>query len=204
MKNIQQIISFGIRRKLIHFNIIAICKLKSIFYRYFFSDNSPHIINSKIIQPTQFIGKGIIKVVNASLGVWPSSGFLDCAGYIEARSDSARIKISKSTFINNSFVIIADKTSVIIGADCLIGSNFYVSDSDFHGISISDRRGGKYECQPVIIEDNVFIGDSVRVMKGVKIGQGSVIGAGSIVVSDVESMSVYAGVPAKKLRSLKN
>lgn len=204
MKNIQKIICFGIRRKLIYFNIIAICKLKSFFYRYFFSDNSPHIINSKIIQPTQFIGKGVIELDNASLGVWPSSGFLGCAGYIEARSDTARVTISKSTVINNSFVIIADKTFVIIGGDCLIGSNFYVSDSDFHGISVSDRRGNKYECQSVIIEDNVFIGDSVRVMKGVKIGHGSVIGAGSIVVNDVEPMSVYAGVPAKKLRSLNN
>jgi maltose O-acetyltransferase len=162
MRLFKKIISFGIRRALIRFNIFLICKLKVIAYRYVFSDNSPCIIGSQIIQPTQFIGKGVIEVIETSLGAWPSAGLLDRSGYIEARSASARVKISSSTAINNSFVIIADKTSISIGCDCLIGPNFFISDSDFHGISISDRRGGKQECKPVIIEDNVFIGENVR------------------------------------------
>ncbi len=204
MSFLKKIISFGIRWAIIHFNIFIIRRLKAIAYKHLFSNNSPKLTNSKIIQPTQFIGKGVIEVSESSLGAWPSPGLLDRVGYIEARDANARVIISSSTAINNSFVIIADKTSVRIGRDCLIGTNFYVSDSDFHGISISERRGGKQECQDVIIEDNVFIGNSVSVMKGVKIGQGSVIGAGSLVVSDVESMSVYGGVPAKKLRHLDN
>ena len=35
-----------------------------------------------------------------------------------------------------------------------------------------------------------------------KIGKNSIIGAGSVVLDDVEPDSVYAGVPAKKIRDL--
>lgn len=54
----------------------------------------------------------------------------------------------------------------------------------------------------MIIEDDVFIGDNVRILKGLNIGRSSVIGSGSIVLNDVDSMSIYAGVPARRIRSL--
>ena len=37
---------------------------------------------------------------------------------------------------------------------------------------------------------------------GVHIGNRAVIGANSVVVHDVEAHAVYAGVPAKKIKSL--
>jgi acetyltransferase-like isoleucine patch superfamily enzyme len=40
------------------------------------------------------------------------------------------------------------------------------------------------------------------ILKGVRIGSGAVIAAGSVVISNVESNSVYAGNPAKKIKSL--
>jgi len=55
----------------------------------------------------------------------------------------------------------------------------------------------------IFVEDNVWIGANVTIMPGVKIGRCSVIGAGSIVFNDVEPYSVYAGVPAKRIRDLK-
>jgi len=55
----------------------------------------------------------------------------------------------------------------------------------------------------IFVEDNVWIGANVTIMPGVKIGRCSVIGAGSIVFNDVEPYSVYAGIPAKKIRDLK-
>ena len=54
----------------------------------------------------------------------------------------------------------------------------------------------------IIIADEVWIGAGVTILPGVRIGEGSVIGAGAVVIEDVESYSVYAGVPAKKIRSL--
>lgn len=36
----------------------------------------------------------------------------------------------------------------------------------------------------------------------VRIGQGAVVGAGSVVTKSVEPYSLYAGVPARKIRDL--
>lgn len=52
------------------------------------------------------------------------------------------------------------------------------------------------------IGDNVHIGINSIIMPNVKIGNNVIIGAGSIVTKNVESNSIYAGVPAKKIRSL--
>lgn len=54
----------------------------------------------------------------------------------------------------------------------------------------------------IVVEDEVWIGTNATIFPGVKIGKCSVIGAGSIVLEDVDAYSIYAGVPAKKIRSL--
>lgn len=55
----------------------------------------------------------------------------------------------------------------------------------------------------IIVEDEVWIGANVTILSGVRIGKCAVIGAGSVVTKDVEAYSIYAGVPAVKIRSLK-
>lgn len=54
----------------------------------------------------------------------------------------------------------------------------------------------------ITIEKEVFIGMGSTTVTGIyKIGQKSTIGAGALVLKDVDSNAVYAGVPAKKIRS---
>ncbi len=202
MRLLRKIHKYGYRRAFVYLLLTFICKVKCIVYRFILSDNYVKLTDSKVLQATQFIGRGDIRVFGASLGVWPSPYILSGKGYIEARSKTSLVEIGHSTFINNAFVIIADKTEIKIGKGCLIGPNFFVTDSDFHGIGYDDRCNGNYECAPVVIEDNVFIGDNVRILKGVRVGCGSVIGSGSVVVKDVEPMSVYAGVPARKIKDI--
>lgn len=55
---------------------------------------------------------------------------------------------------------------------------------------------------PIIIEDDVWIGAGVRIMAGVKIKTRCIIAAGSVVTKDCESNSIYAGVPARKIKSI--
>lgn len=52
----------------------------------------------------------------------------------------------------------------------------------------------------VVIEDDVWIGCNATILKGVHIGKGSVVAAGSVVTKDVDEFSIYAGVPAKKIK----
>jgi acetyltransferase-like isoleucine patch superfamily enzyme len=54
--------------------------------------------------------------------------------------------------------------------------------------------------QPIVIEDDVWLGMRAIVLKGVTIGRGSVVSAGSVVTHDVAPYSVVAGVPARLVR----
>lgn len=171
-------------------------------YKYLLSTNSPVLHSVRLKQAAQFVGKGQIFLSGVIVGVWPSPRFTSSAAYFEARSPGSRLSIGKGTILNNGAVIIADKGNVMIGANCLIGSGFYVSDSDFHGLELEKRRMNDYVCKDVCIGDNVFIGNDVKILKGVVVGEGAVIGTGSIVVASVPANSVYAGVPAKLIKML--
>ena len=54
------------------------------------------------------------------------------------------------------------------------------------------------------VEDNVLIGMGAIVMDHAKIGKNSIIAAGAVVLENtvVEPGSVYAGVPAKRVKSI--
>ena len=52
-----------------------------------------------------------------------------------------------------------------------------------------------------IIEDDVWVGFGSIIMSGVRIGRGSIIAAGSVVTKNVEPFSIYAGNPARKIKS---
>ena len=53
-----------------------------------------------------------------------------------------------------------------------------------------------------VIGNNVFIGMGAIVLMGAEIGDNVIIGAGAVVSGKVESNSVYAGNPAKKVSTL--
>lgn len=67
--------------------------------------------------------------------------------------------------------------------------------------------GNKFNILPeikkrTIIGNNVFIGHRVIILPGAKIGNDTIIGAGSVVSGNIDSNSVYAGNPAKKIRTI--
>lgn len=192
----------GIRRRFLRILVKSICRLKVFYWKWILSDNTPSLKGSKVLQPTQFIGKGVINITSAKIGIWNSPGVLTNISYLEARNIGASINIGYKTYINNNAVIIADRTDITIGERCMIGPNFYAVDSDFHGMSVKNRSNGHYDCLPVKIGNDVFIGEGVKVLKGVSIGDGAVIGSGSVVVKDVEPNTINAGVPAKFIKKL--
>lgn len=92
--------------------------------------------------------------------------------------------------------------SIVIGDACMIAHGVYISDADWHGIY--DRAEPVGNTKPVVLEDNVWIGDSAIICKGVTIGENSIIGAGAVVTKNVPPNSVFAGNPAKLVKTLEN
>ena len=55
---------------------------------------------------------------------------------------------------------------------------------------------------PVIIENNCWIGAGAGICPGVRIGENSVVGAGSIVTKDIPPNCVAAGNPCRVIREI--
>jgi acetyltransferase-like isoleucine patch superfamily enzyme len=103
--------------------------------------------------------------------------------------------IGDNNFINGA--IISAKDKVVIGNNCKFGPFAMIIDSDFHAVDDHSKEG---KSEPVIIEDNVWIGAKASVLKGVTIGKSSVVAVGAVVTRDVPPYSVVGGVPAKIIR----
>jgi acetyltransferase-like isoleucine patch superfamily enzyme len=95
---------------------------------------------------------------------------------------------------------ISSACGVVLGKNCMMASNSYITDADWHDIyNRSSAPGGSGS---VVLEDNVWLGDSVIVTKGVRIGCNSVAGAGAVVADDVPPNVVVAGNPARVVKEL--
>jgi carbonic anhydrase/acetyltransferase-like protein (isoleucine patch superfamily) len=102
------------------------------------------------------------------------------------RGDVNAIRMGQRVNIQDGAVLHCtyQKTQVHIGNNVSIGHNAIV-----HG------------CR---IEDNVLVGMGAIIMDNAVIGSGSIIAAGAVVLENtvVEAGSIYAGVPAKRVKSV--
>jgi acetyltransferase-like isoleucine patch superfamily enzyme len=80
----------------------------------------------------------------------------------------------------------------------MIGANHVFADD-----KIPIHRQGLCH-QPIVVEDDVWIGGGVVVLAGVTLGRGTVIGAGSVVTKNIPPMSVAVGNPARIIKSRVN
>ncbi|SDL40262.1 acyltransferase [Kriegella aquimaris] len=118
---------------------------------------------------------------------------------------SAILNIGNGTGISNSTVICLENIS--IGNNVKIGGSVKIYDTDFHSLDPENRKIKEKDIpktKPVVINDNSFIGAHSIILKGVTIGENSIIGAGSVVTKSVPSGEIWAGNPAKFIRSIPN
>ena len=112
----------------------------------------------------------------------------DCSVWFNAvvRGDVNSIRIGNKVNIQDGACIHCtyEKTKTVLGNNVSIGHNALV-----HGC---------------IVEDNVLIGMGAIVMDGATIGSNSIIAAGAVVLENtiVPPGSIYAGVPAKKVKDI--
>lgn len=102
------------------------------------------------------------------------------------RGDVNSIRLGNKVNVQDGAIIHCTylKAATVIGNNVSIGHNAIV-----HGC---------------VIEDNVLIGMGAIVMDNVYIGSNSIIAAGAVVLENtkVEAGSIYAGVPAKKVKDI--
>lgn len=114
---------------------------------------------------------------------------------------NAKLKIGNHVGISNAGIVCMKE--IVIEDNVLLGSGCRIYDTDFHGVAIQDRLDeSKIAKKPIFISRNAFIGSDVTILKGVTIGEGSVVGAGSVVAKDVPPNQIWAGNPARFIKTV--
>jgi carbonic anhydrase/acetyltransferase-like protein (isoleucine patch superfamily) len=139
--------------------------------------------------------KGVLPVIGGNCFIAPNASIVgdvimgsDCSVWFNAviRGDVNSIRIGNRVNVQDGAVIHCtyQKTTAIIGNNVSIGHNAIV-----HGC---------------VIDDNVLIGMGAIVMDNCKVGSNSIVAAGAVVLENtvIEPGSIYAGVPAKKVKSI--
>ena len=116
-------------------------------------------------------------------------------------SRGKNIKIGDRFYMGHNCFLSAD---LIIGDDVMFAScvTLVGGDHDISDPSINLNASGRdVDVKPIVIGSNVWIGHGVIILAGVNIGKNSIVGAGSIVTKDVPENMIYAGNPAKQIKS---
>jgi maltose O-acetyltransferase len=110
------------------------------------------------------------------------------------------ILLEKGVFLNHN-VFIDGWEKVVIKENTAIAFDVLICTSS-HKMSQSLKRAGESDRKPVIIGKGCWIGARAIILPGVIIGDGCVIAAGSVVINDCKPNTLYAGVPAREVKSL--
>jgi acetyltransferase-like isoleucine patch superfamily enzyme len=108
------------------------------------------------------------------------------------------LSLGKNIFIGEKFHISAWHFK--IGDNVMIGPGFTAICNDHKYNKVGEymfNYSEDKEREPIIIENDVWIGANVTILKGVTIAEGAIIGAGSVVTRDVIPYSISFGNPCK-------
>lgn len=117
----------------------------------------------------------------------------------------ATLTIGENVGMSSTALVVHQHIS--IGNNVKIGGGSCIYDTDFHSLNPNLRRNSILDYKskknnPVVIEDNVFIGAHATILKGVTIGKNSIIGACSVVTKNIPENEIWAGNPAKFIKNV--
>ncbi len=106
-----------------------------------------------------------------------------------------------STSNTATFEMGTDRTSIIVGEDCMFSAFINVSTDDCH--AILDLNTGRHlnPAGSILFEPHIWIGMHCMILKNVKLGFGSIVGAGSVVTRNVPRKVAMAGNPARIVKT---
>ncbi len=98
---------------------------------------------------------------------------------------------------------IGDHAVLYCFADIVIGRDVVVSQKSYLCAGTHDYRSATFDIKayPIVIEDEAWVAADVFVAPGVTIGSGAVVGSRSSVFSDLPSMMVCTGSPARPIHA---
>ncbi len=111
------------------------------------------------------------------------------------------IVVGENCTINEGVMLNANHGKITIGNNVRISPYVLISTA---GLNLAeDAKERHHEGEPIVIEDDVWVGMNAIILPGVTLKKGCVVAAGAVVTKDVSPKTMVAGVPAvekKKLR----
>jgi len=117
---------------------------------------------------------------------------------------TVEIKYPKNINIGNATRIGPNSTlggygGIIIGDNVVVSKNVLIESA---GLDFKNKETPySHKAQPIVIENNVWIGANSIILGGVTIGEGSIIGAGAVVAKSIDSNSIIVQAPCRKLEN---
>jgi maltose O-acetyltransferase len=100
---------------------------------------------------------------------------------------TAQAEVGSNSWVNHRCRF-DNAAPVVIGNGCDLGMEVLLAASN----------------GPIRIEDGCWIGTRAVILGGVTVGTGCIVASGAVVESDCEPHGVYAGVPATRVRDLRD
>ncbi len=156
-----------------------------------------------------FVGKTIVRTYEkGAITIGSNTRFVSARGMnlvglvgptILCAVKGGQIRIGDASGLSSP--VIHARKRIDIGKNVNIGGNVRIFDHDFHALDWRDRRQPekveKIRVQPVVIEDDCFIGTNAIILKGTHLGARTIVAAGSVVFGlDVPPDSMVKGNPA--------
>lgn len=135
------------------------------------------------------------------------SGEMICDGRIIVNDDvmiytKGKLTIGAFFGINRYSRIVAHE-KISIGHHVTIGQMVSILDHDHAYLMVNgDLTLDDYNCSPITIGNNVWIGDKVTILKGVEVGNNVIIGANSLINKKVPDNCIVGGNPFKIIKIL--
>lgn len=109
------------------------------------------------------------------------------------------IRIGNNCQINDNirFDNIRIGNSVMIARDCIFLGKMH----QYENLDVPMIDQGAIEVEQTVIDDDVWIGARAIVMPGIYLAKGTIIGAGAVVTKNTIVNGIYAGVPAKFIKT---
>jgi acetyltransferase-like isoleucine patch superfamily enzyme len=126
-----------------------------------------------------------------------------------ALGEEGRVTMGDYCYFTNAVLLCEEELH--FGNYVVVGWNATIADTDFHPLGPAERIADAIACsplgkghprpvilrQPVIIENDVWIGPNATILKGVHIGAGAFVEAGAMVTHDVPAGMRVVGNPAQ-------
>ncbi len=109
------------------------------------------------------------------------------------------VSIGPGTCIYHDVVLSDGGERVSIGRNCILTGCVVLTHDASTNRLLGLNYGDPSPEQPVMIEDDCFIGYHAIILMGVRVGRGSIVGAGAVVSRDVPPNTVVGGNPARPI-----